>query len=207
MKLFLASEGDHPKTIDKLRGSVEGKLSDINVACIVTASNGISLGSWKKDESINGMSSLFSQFSVVELENYARSDVIQKIKSVDMLWVVEGMAGYLLYWFRRSKLDQLLPTLLDRGLMYVGSSSGSMICSPTLNCSEWFIGEPEPGAKLIPGLGLIDFEIYPHYDESLLPEIKKHWKKGKLALLKDGEVITKINNKITWLGEERWLEI
>ena len=54
--------------------------------------------------------------------------------------------------------------------------------------AEWFIGEEEPGASLVPGLGLIDFEIYPHFEDKLLPQIKKLWKKdqGKLYMIKNG---------------------
>ncbi len=39
----------------------------------------------------------------------------------------------------------------------------------------------------------------------ILPEIKKHWKKGKLYLLKNGEVITVVDKKIEVLGEKRIL--
>jgi peptidase E len=90
-------------------------------------------------------------------------------------------------------------------MVYVGSSAGSMICSKTQVSSEFYIGEPEPGASLLPGFGFIDFEIYPHYQDDQLPEIKKLWKKGDLYLLKDGEVITLTGNKVEVLGEKRIL--
>ncbi len=117
-----------------------------------------------------------------------------------------GMSGYLLYWIRRVELDKALPEILDSGTAYVGSSAGSMICAATQNVGEWFIGEPEPGAQLIPGLNLIDFEIYPHYEDELLPQIEKLWTKGRLCLLKNGEAVTVEDDKVTILGEERWVE-
>lgn len=88
----------------------------------------------------------------------------------------------------------------------MGSSAGSMICASTQYSSAWYLQEPEPGADLVPGLGLVDFEIYPHYDEVELPEIEKRWEKGKLCLLKNGEVITNAGGKVTILGEERFIE-
>ena len=115
------------------------------------------------------------------------------------------MSGYLLYWIRRLELDKILPELLNSGLLYVGSSVGSMICSKTQDLADWYIGEPEPGASVIPGLGLIDFEIFPHYTEDLYSEINKHWEKGKLCLLKNGDVVTKVGEKIKILGEEKYL--
>lgn len=114
------------------------------------------------------------------------------------------MAGYLLYWIRRCQLEKVIPQYLEQGKIYVGSSAGSMICSYTQNVAEWLIGEEEYGASLIPGLGLIDFEIYPHYKEELLPQIESNWRKsnGELRLLRDGDAITVTDNKIATLGEE-----
>ena len=78
-----------------------------------------------------------------------------------------------------------------------------MICAKTQYSTEWYIGEPEPGANLIPGLGLVDFEIYPHFEDKNLAKIKKLWKQGELYLLKDGEVITFVDGKIEVLGKKR----
>jgi dipeptidase E len=143
--------------------------------------------------------------SVVTLEEYRDASVTKQLKGKDILWFTGGATGYLLYWIRRCELDKHLPKLLESGSVYVGSSAGSMACSKTQYASEWYLGEPEPGASLLPGLGLIDFEIYPHYEEQLLPQIKKLWKKGELYLLKDGEVITVVGDKVEVLGKKRVL--
>lgn len=207
MKLFLSSEGKHPETIAKLKTFIGTGLASKKVAYVVTAGNGEFHGAWRASETIQVIRPIFPKLTIVELEDYQHRDVIQTIESVDILWVAGGFTGYLLYWMRRSGLVDKLPQLLEQGLIYVGSSAGSMACSTSQEASSWYLREPEPGAEFIPGLGLIDFEIYPHYEESLLPDIKKLWTHGKLALLKDGEVITKAENQITWLGEERWLEL
>ena len=81
-----------------------------------------------------------------------------------------------------------------------------MVCSKTQTAAEFYINEPEEGASKIPGLGLVNFEIYPHFDESLQEEITKLWKLGKLYLLKDGEAILVENEKTVVLGEERVIE-
>ena len=78
-----------------------------------------------------------------------------------------------------------------------------MVTSKTMNVAEWYIGETEPGASAIPGLGLVDFDIYPHYDEQCLDEIKEKYKGHKLYLLKDGEEIIVDGDSITVIGEER----
>jgi dipeptidase E len=204
-RLFLAAEAKHPdslETLEEFVGGVKGK----RIAYIPTAANGEFYGSWKGGGSIKAAQSLGAIVDVIELENSCYQDVIKKIDKPDILWLAGGMSGYLLYWIRRVELDKALPEILDSGTVYVGSSAGSMVCSSTQNVGEWFIGEPEPGAQFIPGLGLIDFEIYPHYEDELKPQIDKLWTKGKLCLLKNGEVIIVEDDKINIIGEKRWIE-
>jgi hypothetical protein len=81
-----------------------------------------------------------------------------------------------------------------------------MITGPDLNVCEWYIGESERGAKYIPSLKLVDFDIYPHYDESLLSKIKENYKGKKLYLLKNGEEIIVEDGKIEVVGEERIIQ-
>ena len=117
-----------------------------------------------------------------------------------------------MYWLRRCELDRFLPELLEAGSVYVGSSAGSMVAAHSLGVTEWYLGEEEKGAEVIPGLGLVDFEIYPHYEESMYETIKEKrenshggGEKNPLYLLKNGEAITVENNVITVLGEKRVL--
>jgi peptidase E len=77
-----------------------------------------------------------------------------------------------------------------------------MVTSRHLGTTEWYLGEGEPGASAIPGLGLVDFEIYPHYDESMYDEIKKRYMGRKLYLLKNGEEVLVEGEKVKVLGEE-----
>ena len=203
-KMFLASQAKHPLTIERLKNFIGEKFSKLKVAYIPTAANGEYFGSWKSGESIKIVQSLGFQIEIVELESSYFTDIYKSLETADILWFAGGMSGYLLYWIRRCQLEKRIPNYLEQGKIYVGSSAGSMICSHTQNVAEWFIGEEESGANLIHGLGLIGFEIYPHYEEQLLPNIKNLWKQGdgQLRLLKDGDAITIVDDKITTLGDE-----
>ncbi len=201
MKLFLASEMKHPDSIKRLDGFVGG-FQNKKIVYIPTAANGEFFGSWKGGESIQVAQSLGAQFSVVELESIAYTNVLKQIGKPDILWVAGGMSGYLLYWMRRTKLDQVLPELLQK-TVYVGSSSGAMICAQTQFSAEWYLGEPEPGASLVPGLGLVPFEIYPHFEDQQREKIESLWEGGELYLLKNGEALTVLDGRVTVLGKER----
>lgn len=206
MKLFLASEAGDPKTMQEIDEFVGG-LSSKSVAYIVTAANGhLGYGSWRRSNTLREVKNKVKEIDVLELENYMFEDVLAKIRGKDVVWFAGGTSGYLLYWIRRVGLDKALPEFLKKSI-YVGSSAGSMIASRTQNLSEKYIGEEELGASVIPGLGLVDFEIYPHFEDAKLPKIKELWTCGvALYLLKNGEAITVVDGKVSVLGEERTLK-
>lgn len=207
MKLFLAAEAKHPESVNKLRKFMNKKLEECSVVYIPTAANGEGWGTWEGGGSITLARELWPNVKIIQLEDITRDQDIEEVIGVpDILWMAGGMSGYLLYWIRRTKLDLALPKILAKGTVYVGSSAGSMVCSKTNYLAEVFPWEEETGASIIPGLGLVDFEIFPHFEDEYIEMLEKHWDKGKLYLLKNGDVITVIDGKVEVLGEERIFE-
>jgi dipeptidase E len=204
VKLFLAAEAVDPNTIKKLESFVGG-FNGKRIAYIPTAANADTLGweSWKLSDSWNIVQGLGAEATPVQLEDYKDKSALEMIRGKDIIWFAGGYAGYLMYWVRRTQLDKYLPEMLTQGSVYVGSSAGSMIASRDLNAAEWYIGESEPGAGAIPGLGLVDFDIYPHFDDAQMAEIKTLYKGKKMYLLKNGEEVIVEDGKITVVGEER----
>lgn len=203
-KLFLASEAKNEETIKRLETFVGG-LKGKSIAYIPTAANGEEMyGKWKTGTTWNVFNGTGAEVEPVVLEEYKNASVIKKLENKDIIFFHGGMCGYLMYWLIRCEIDKALPKLLEKSI-YVGSSAGSMICAKTLLTSEIYINQPEPGATNIPGLGLVEFDFYPHYEDDLLPKIKEVWSGGDLYLVKNGEVITVVGDKIEVLGEKRIL--
>lgn len=203
MRLFLASEAKNVVSFKKLEtyiGGFKGK----SIAYIPTASNGEQeFGSWiKNSASWELLQTIDAHVVAVQLEDYKDSTVIDQLQNKDILWVAGGQPGYLMYWMRRCQLDTALSHILKRSL-YVGSSAGSMVAAHTLNISEWYLGENEHGASVIPGLGLVDFDIYPHFEDYMLSDIQKIYTGKKLYLLKNGEEIIVENRRVSVSGVER----
>jgi dipeptidase E len=107
---------------------------------------------------------------------------LPSIQNADALLVWGGDPVYLAYWFEQSGLADVL-TSLDKDLVYVGVSAGSIVTSAIIG--ETF-GEPRAGSGTVltsedivfktedgeitksfitaKGIGLIDFAIIPHYN-------------------------------------------
>ncbi len=85
------------------------------------------------------------------------------VKEADVLLVNGGDTIYLDRWMRESGLAELFPSL---DLVYVGLSAGSLVMSPAV--ADEFASWTRPAGG--EGLGLVDFEIFPHLDNPELPE-------------------------------------
>jgi dipeptidase E len=208
MRLFLASEIKHPTSMQQLEKFIDG-FKGKNIAYIPTASNGEDgYGYWKGSSSYNTIKSTNATVTPVVLEEYRSSKVVEVLRQSDIIWFAGGFWGYLMYWINVCQIDLHIRELLNSGKVYVGSSAGSNITGKSLDIAEWFRYDLqewgiERGGSRLEGLGLVDFDIYPHYTEELYDYIKEHYKGNKMYLLKNGEAITVEDGVVTVLGEER----
>jgi len=62
-----------------------------------------------------------------------------------------------------------------------------MVCSKGVRASAFF--ENDPFTDIVPGMGLIDYEIWPHYQDKHQKIIAKHYSDVKIKPLRDGEYI------------------
>lgn len=85
------------------------------------------------------------------------------VRDADALLVNGGDAIYLDRWMRESGLAELVPSLRA---VWVGLSAGSLVMGPRI--ADDFAAWTSPvGGE---GLGMVDFEIFPHLDNPELPE-------------------------------------
>lgn len=205
MKLFLASEGNDSASLIQLNHFVGG-LQNKKVLFIPTAAIGASTdNSWKLEScTLTDLEKYEAKVSVLELENQKPDkENFNTLAKPDIIWITGGKASYLLSWIYKTHFDVYIRSQLQSGTVYVGSSSGSMICSNTQYATKWYIGEPDPEIQNVRGMGLIDFEIYPHYEDDQFNQIENLWKQGTLYLLKNGEVITIDGDTTKVLGKTR----
>lgn len=141
------------------------------------------------------------ELTEVVLENSTPED-LKVLCDMDVIYVNGGLSGHLAKAMRKSGFDKMLPKLLDKGIVYVGSSGGSMVMSDVQDASSWFIGEAEPEAIDIPGLGYIDVQLYPHVTERIREDIKNACHTGfTYYLMKDGSAVMINGNEMQLLGD------
>lgn len=135
-------------------------------------------------------------------------EIRKELESVDIIIVGGGDVNWLLDWSKKSKLDSYLKDILDRGVVYVGTSAGSGLLNPDIGLTWW-----EPDWKLDHiGLGIVDFIIVPHQKESELElNLKKYEERRahlqslinfpwKVYLLQDGQAVKVMDEKVEHIG-------
>jgi peptidase E len=136
--------------------------------------------------------------------------VEEKLENVDVIDVLGGDVNWLLDWSKKSKLDIYLKDMLNKGVVYVGTSAGSMLVNPDIGFTWWAPVEKWEDTDHV-GLGIIDFMFQPLHgetDESTyekLIERKKYLQTlipypWNIYLVKDGQAIKVVDKKVEHIG-------
>lgn len=173
MKLLLTSAGLTNQTIVKALDELVGKpLDQLKVAFIPTAAN-IEEGDkgWLIDD-LRRLSFLkFKEIDIVDVSALPKNIWKKRLEDTDVIFVSGGNTYYLMYWFNKSGLSNVLPELL-KTRVYVGVSAGTVVATPSILNAEF---EKEPVLDFDQkindkGLSLVDFMIEPHINSIYFPE-------------------------------------
>ena len=99
------------------------------------------------------------------------SDVLkQEVFNSDIIHLSGGNTFYFLKHLRKSKLLPELKDFVQRGGVLTGLSAGAIIMTRSIHTAsfpEFDRDENEDNVKNFNGLGLVNFEFFPHYRNSL----------------------------------------
>ena len=102
----------------------------------------------------------------------ALRDAVAKINTSDIVYLAGGNTYHFLDHLRRSGLLEVLTRFADRGGVLAGLSAGALILTPHIQLAGYpafDADDNEPGLTRpqCRGLGLVNFEFFPHYRRSL----------------------------------------
>lgn len=149
------------------------KIEDSTALCITSASYTFGRGPYMAHDFLTGRNGApmcnlgFQNIGVLEVTALPHiSDQIlqEQLKDVDAILVNGGDPLFLYHFFRQSKL---MSHILEKNILYVGLSAGSMILTPDIG--REFIGWNHE--KLTSNtFGIVDFSIFPHLFCPELPD-------------------------------------
>ncbi len=213
MKLVLASQGFTTPEIAQATADLAGKLlNELNVAVINEAYVAIAAG---RDESwlINELS-LLKQYvkSVffVNLRAYELPEIKDRLSSADVIYIVGGAQLVLPKLFKQTGFDKLL-TELAQDTVILGTSAGANVLGSHIPSAAYWEDQYGDADTYLaePSLGLVDFNILPHYGredhqrrtEAILAPLLKD-NPFPLYGVTDAQAVIYDNGTITFIGGE-----
>lgn len=204
-KLFLASIAY--LTLDKAIELFPDNPTKLTVAFIPTAANLYEDKSWlmKDRDKLTAMG-----FTVkdVNLEEKTKEQLQKELTDIDVIFVSGGNTFYLLQQVRESGFDEIVKDMIEKGVVYIGSSAGAVLVSPTIEPVKGMDDEADaPRLTSYEGLGIVDYLVLPHYGDDYYKEQYKRmlneWgNKGyELKLLTNNQALI-VNGTETHLVEE-----
>jgi len=191
MKLFLTSSADVvlPKIVQHLPKAPQ----DLSVAFIPTAAKPYLIAPWVSLDR-RKLNQLGFNVTTLDLHNKTKDQVTSALSNVDIVFVAGGNTFYLLEKARECGLDMVLDELLPKGLIYIGSSAGSILVGPDIEPIKIFDNPGSAKLRASTGLNFVDFIVLPHYGRDKYKShhqkvIDDYGDKYKLIPLRDDQFI------------------
>jgi len=111
-----------------------------------------------------------AEFLYIDNSKDDASEELAKLRRANILLITGGNACVLLRNVRKSGLDQAIKDFAQKDHYVVaGYSAGAMLLTPTVQLAAfelWRQENKEVGLTTFDALHLVDFEVFPHYDET-----------------------------------------
>lgn len=137
----------------------------------------------------------------IDLKEESEESLEQQLVNIDLVLVAGGNTFYLLDKVKKSGFDKVIKKLVDKGVIYVGSSAGSILCCPTIEGAKKF-DDPNDAPELTDytGLGFYEKVIIPHaHKEKYAERIKQTTEEMNE---KDFEVVTLTDDQAVLITDE-----
>jgi dipeptidase E len=188
MRLVLASQGFTTPEIASAVAELSGtSLDSLNVAIINEAYVGIGAGrdeKWLINELSQIMQYAKGTISFVNLRAHDIGEVERRLEFANLIYIVGGAQLVLPKLFRDTGFDALL-TRLARTKVIMGTSAGANVLGKQIEDADYWQDQYGSAEEYLtnPFLGLVDFNILPHFEredhpkrtaEILTPLLKDH---------------------------------
>ncbi|MFA5030935.1 MAG: Type 1 glutamine amidotransferase-like domain-containing protein [Patescibacteria group bacterium] len=162
-KLILASIAGN--VIYKTEFFLTKPFNKMRVAYLPTAAHGEGGDTPWLDEELNAFRKLGFQLTEVNLEGKNENQLRKECKNIDAVLVCGGNTYYLLEHVRKSGFDKVVADLVEQGVVYIGTSAGSVLAGATIDVARNFDDPAKAHISDYSGLKFVDFAIVPHIDE------------------------------------------
>jgi len=149
------------------------------------------------------MASSGIDFKQFDIEGKTEKEILDFFSDRNIIQVSGGNPFYLLKAIRETGFALILKKLLEKGLYYIGCSSGSYIMCPTIEVGGWKLERDRYGLTDFTALNYVSFLIKCHFTDDLREAMIERAKELKytLKVLKDDQCFYIEDGKISFFGD------
>jgi len=123
-KLFLASVAANK--IDKLLDMIQKPASSLTIAFVPTAAD-MYEDKWFVEKDRDSLKEAGFNIKDVDIKGKTQRELLEELKDADIIFVAGGNTFYLLEKAIESGFDKIAKELVEKGVIYVGSSVGAIL--------------------------------------------------------------------------------
>ncbi len=190
MKLFLASEFCYSfNSFLPYLGELTGK----RVLLIETAAIGENFTPDRKTE-IEPFENHGASVTCYDLRGKTKQEVKDVLDETDIVYICGGNTFFLLKYMKNCFFKELLQKRLDDGMIYIGSSAGSVVACPDIEFIAPMDNPDIVNLDNTEGLGLVHLFFVPHLEHETMGEMAQdiadnHKGSEQMLVLKDGQAL------------------
>jgi dipeptidase E len=200
MKLYLTSAGIN--VLDELVLLLPFPARDHVVCYITTAGGSETVPPWMNDE-IEAIEKTGLGVRRIDLARLSASDMADTFQGCHAIWVGGGNTYYLLQQVRRSGFDEYVVARIAEGLPYIGTSAGSLLLAPNIECIK-YAEDPDSqfAMESYDGLDVFPLATFVHFDN---PDFRDAYRQIVIdALENDVAFVTLRDNQFLFVDGESW---
>ncbi len=172
LNLILSSENIMGSLKPILENILNSEVDNLKVVLIPNA--GVGTGkmqmSYEYLEQFTTINNMY--LKLLDIERWPKELILESLRTCDIISFSGGMVSRLIKAIDKIGIREELLEMLRNGKPFIGFSAGAMSMAQTTYFAKHFIGESDPEVEEIRPLGLVDFEVYPHFEEIMLPSIQ-----------------------------------
>jgi dipeptidase E len=196
MKLYLTSLAN--KSIDKIDFGDKKRVAFIATAADLYGEK------WFVVDDREALKNRGLEVVEFDIKDYNGKQLYDELMKFDVMFFSGGNSYYLLEKMKESGFDRIVGELLDNGVVYVGSSAGSVVTCPNIDFIR-LMDHPEkvPNLESFEGLGLVDFYFLPHFGREKYSDVCKKILEGN----KNKEIVAVEDDELVVVDENGWKKI
>ena len=202
MKTLILTSSSSFITANNVDDFLPKKITDCKIAYIITASKKVDDTGYIERHR-QKMDELNFSYTVIDIAGKNEDELKKALDGHDIIIVEGGNTFYLLKIIRESGFANIIKDLIEKGVVYVGSSAGSYITCPSIVMATWSNrGFDRCGITEYSAMNLVPFLIKAHYTSDMLEMLKEKANdlQYPMRVLNDDQAILVRDGEVQLLG-------